>query len=182
MRLPTTISRGVATIDDLRERCRIDPVTPCWHWLGGTSCGKPVLFVFDHERGKKRVMPGPRAAFCVCFGRAPIPGWKVVRTCTVGDCLAPYHLKEVRTVPKHQARTGVLKGIHLEQKRAALAKARAVKGDAPDLTEEQVLRVRQQLGKRTQYAIAADLGVARGVINRIAVGRAYTWVQGGAAA
>lgn len=181
MRLPNTIPRGVATVDDIRERSRIDPATHCWHWLGATSRGKPVMYTLDPDRIEKRVMHGTRAVWCIAHGRSPLPGYLVVRSCNVLDCVAPAHMLEVRGrggVTQRLARAGLLRGRNVEQKRAAAAKGRALKG-VTDLQPEQVRQIRALLAAgAVQAEVARGMGLARGVVNRIALGQSYTHVDG----
>lgn len=178
MRLDKSIRRGVATIADIRERCIVDPVTHCWHWQGGMSSENrlPAIFAFCHERGEKRVMPGTKAVWNIAHGRAPLAGWLVMRggNCS-RDCLNPVHLREVKSrgeVARNLSWAGKLKGVAVAQKRAAAAKARAAKG-AKDQAPETVAAIRALLGTMSQVAIAAQTGVSKGVVNRIAIGRTY---------
>ncbi|RTL08961.1 MAG: hypothetical protein EKK62_04795 [Acidimicrobiia bacterium] len=184
MRLPTAIPRSINTVDDVRARCRIDPVTHCWHWLGATSRGKPVMYTLDPGRVDKRVMPGRRAVWCIAHGSAPSPGYLVVASCGVSDCVAPAHLIEVRGragVTQRLARAGRLRGIAVAQKRAAAATARARKG-VVDLQPDQVRQIRALLAAgASQAEVGRGMGLSRGVINRIALGLSYRHVPQGSA-
>jgi len=35
---------GISHVNDLRARCRVDPITDCWHWTGATDRGLPAMW------------------------------------------------------------------------------------------------------------------------------------------
>ena len=181
MRLPTTIPRGVVTIDDLRERCRVDPVTHCWHWLGATSSGRPVIWTFDHARGEKRPMAATLAAWNIAHGRAPLPGYLICRACPHRACANPVHMREVRGRAAMGAvvhRVGYLRGqTESRLRNAAMARAAAGKRD---LTAQEVRQIRAEIAAGgTQQAIADRVGVPIHVVSDINRGRSYGWVDQG---
>ena len=183
MKLPNTIPRGVTTIDDLRERCRLDPVTHCWHWLGSTSRGRPVIYTFDHARGQKRPMAATLATWNIAHERAPLPGYLICRACPHASCANPVHMREVRGragmgVVTH--RVGYLRGLHVESRRANVAQARAANGQRPDLTPAEVLQIRAALAEgATRQAVADRFGYSLCVVADIKRGRSYAWVGQG---
>ena len=79
---------GIHTIADLRDRCRIDDITGCWHWAGaldGKGCGSLWLPAL-----RRRVSLG--LAICVLkTGCHPAEGvvWHTV--CGTRDCANPEH-------------------------------------------------------------------------------------------
>lgn len=84
------------TIEDVRQRCRIDEETGCWHWGGEMKSGKagsrvPAIYLFDSLRQKHRVMSGPLAILELTGRRstAKTMGW---RGCLCDDCLNPKHV------------------------------------------------------------------------------------------
>jgi hypothetical protein len=165
------------TVDALRARCIVDPVTRCWHWQGAKdkSDGTPRLYTFDHARQEKRTINGPAGAFNIVFGRAPLPGWVVYRCCGSLDCLAPTHLREMRTladVGRHIAASGRRKGPATPGQLATAAKGRAAQG-REDTPAEIVRRVRSAPATMTGRQLAKELGVSAGVVSRIRCGHTY---------
>lgn len=81
---------GVRTLEDIRLRCYVDPITDCWHWrmqMDGT-CGR-VNTVLD---GKRRNTTARRAAV-ILSGRAVQAHQAVWRAvcCESEDCCNPEH-------------------------------------------------------------------------------------------
>lgn len=179
MRLPNTIPRGIYSIKDLRERSRVDPATHCWHWLGATSCGRPVIYTFDHARGEKRPMAATLAAWNIAHQRAPLPGYLVCRACPHPSCANPVHMREVRGRAAMGAvvhRVGYLRG-QTESRLRNAARARAAAGQRADLTAEEVRQIRAEIAAGgTRQAIADRLGVPMHVVGDIKRGRTYGWV------
>jgi len=82
------------TLDDIKDRCRIDEDTGCWIWTGAKSGGWPRIWAPDHtlHAGELRTQTGRRAAWHIKTGK-PIPsGWRVFGTCTQRDCCNPAHM------------------------------------------------------------------------------------------
>lgn len=145
-RLKPSISRGVTTVDDLRERSIVDGATHCWLWQGGCSNGKAAMWTFDHDRGEKRVMPGPRAVWNIAHGAAPLRGCMVFARCGNPMCVNPAHMREARSRAEYGAfvrRAGWLCGKALAQKADALVKARAARGivDTPKDIVQRILEI-----------------------------------------
>lgn len=162
------MKRGIATIADLRARSAQDPATHCWHWQGAsTHDGTPRIWTFDHDRGDKRCMSGPKAVWNIAHGCAPRPGWLVFRRCTTRDCVNPAHHSQApdkAAIGQHIARRGSRKGTHIEARRANAAKAQAARGIVP--TPAEVVRaIRTMTG--TNVAIAEATGVRHQVVSQI---------------
>jgi hypothetical protein len=174
--------RGITTVSDIKARCKVDPATHCWLWHGGFSSTNgiksPAIYAFDHAAGCKRVMTGTRGAWNVAHGAAPLPGFLVFRACCNPLCLNPAHLREARSkanICRHIARAGVLKGTHVEARRANGAKGLAAMGivvTPPDV----VLAVRRAPASETNRAIARRLGLSESVVSGIRLGKRHRHV------
>lgn len=168
------------TLDDLRRRCVIDPITNCWHWQGAKSVvdGVPRLYTFDHARCEKRTMSGPVAAWNIAHQRAPLPGWKVYRCCGTTDCLAPYHLREVRNTKEMGrliAASGRRKGAKSEAVLAAAARGRAAQGIV-ETPREIVLQIRAAPLEISGAELARQLGIPKYTVSRIRRGESFKGV------
>lgn len=167
---------GLATVDDVRARCVINPATHCWEWQGArqfrtdASKGQPVMHAFDHARGEKRTMSGPAAVWNIAHGRAPLPGYKVFRACCSTTCVNPAHLREVKTqaeIGLHQRRAGVLKGRPMtEAGRAVLRKAHEAAGILY-VADEKVAAIRSAPAEVTGRELAQRLGISEQTVSRI---------------
>lgn len=162
--------RGIITISDLRARCRVDPASHCWHWLGATSKGNPRIHTLDYARAEKRTMSGPLAAWHIAHGEAP-PAWAplVYRGCMVRDCLNPAHLRLARDLAEigvHQRRVGNRKGTCLEARRTNIARAIAARGTA--VTPDDVVRaIRSAPATTTNRELSKRYGVREQTVSRI---------------
>lgn len=164
---------GITTVDDVRARCRVDPVTRCWEWQGAMRSRdrqqQPAMHAFDHAAGEKRTMTGPRAVWNIAHGSAPLPGYIVFRACCNRLCLNPVHLREARSlaeVGEHRRRAGVEKGKHVEAKRANIRKAHAAAGVVytPDSV---VAEIRSADASVTGRSLSHRLGVSENTVSRI---------------
>ena len=83
---------GIRTIKDLRDRCRINHETDCWHWSMGKDKGIPkVHFVL---KGKRHNTKGRRAAVMLKTGGTLPPGTMVWPSCETLDCVNPAHTEQ----------------------------------------------------------------------------------------
>lgn len=164
---------GMTTVADVRARCNVDPVTNCWIWHGGMrkrdGVQQPAMHAFDHERGEKRTMTGPRAVWNIAHGAAPLPGYVVFRACCNRLCLNPVHLREAKTladVGRHRRLSGVLKGNNTEARRANLRKAQAAAGVV--VTPQHIVDAIQQAPKTiTGQALARQFELSVSSVSRI---------------
>lgn len=170
----------MTTAEHLRERCKVDPVTHCWEWTGahtGTT-GMPAIHVFDHERGEKRTMSGPRAAWSLAFGEAPPTGELIFRGCCNNLCLNPAHLRRAKTqaeIGLHQRRAGSRKGTAMESRRENISKAWAAAGIT--VTSLSVVQqIRQADAAVTGKALAAQFGLAMSTVSKIRRGESHKGV------
>lgn len=157
----------VATIEQLMDRCSVDPVTRCWLWTGATSNGSPRLHSWDYAKGEKRSMPGARAVWGIAHGEEP-PRY-VFRGCHNVLCLNPVHLRRASSkaeIGKHIARSGALKGTCLEARRANQRLAAAAAGLTP-VPEEVVSAIRQAPPSMTGKDLALMHGIGRQTVSVI---------------
>jgi len=100
---------GIATLDDLRQRCVIDEESECWHLRTARGRVLPattrhVIWVFGLGH-----TTATRAAWLLSHpGRELRSGWVCYRTCDSFDCVAPAHVKagSRQTWGAHMARSG----------------------------------------------------------------------------
>jgi hypothetical protein len=164
------------TLDDIRAKCLIDPVTRCWNWTGSKSQdGMPRIWAFSHSHGAKNYMPGTRAVWNIAHDRAPLPGWFIIRACGNTSCLNPVHLKELRSrkeIGKHVRRAGWLVGNSTEQRRATIKLAFAASG-AVQTAPETVIKIHQEPAEVSSAEVARKYGVSRTIVSRIRLGKSY---------
>lgn len=173
----------ITTVAQLKARCIVDPSTHCWAWTGATSghgrLRMPTLWAFDHARCEKRTMTGPLAAWNIAHGAAPLPGWRVFRTCGHTACLNPAHLREARSaaeIGQHIRRAGTRKGLNVEANRENIRAAWAATGIVP--TAPHVVRaIRAADGSVTGRALAAQFGVSKQTVSRIRNGLSHRGVE-----
>lgn len=168
------MSRGIAKVADLKARSRIDPLdrdpyTPCWHWLGGkTTDGTPRIHCFDHDRGEKRTMTGPRAVWNIAKGTGP--GRQLVyRCCFQMDCVQPEHLRLAASraeIGAAMRAVGNRKGTHVEARRRNILRAIEAHGVKPT-PEEIVLACRAAPRAVSNVELARVHGIAHTTVSRI---------------
>jgi hypothetical protein len=126
------LPRGVLTVAHLRARCCVDSLSGCWLWqYGCSSDGVPRIHTLDYERGDKRVMSGPKAAWNIAHGAAPRRGALVFRRCQQARCLNPVHLalaESKAAIGLHIRRAGTRKGTAVESRRRNAQRGRAQRG------------------------------------------------------
>lgn len=171
------MKRGVATIDHLRERSKVDPTTRCWHWDGAKIKGHARIWTLDLDRGEKGVMSGARAVWYIAHGQA-LRGFTAWMGCWTADCVCPVHVRRGTRAEMNAAmgRAGVLASSTTDKRRAA-AQARAAAGitDTPDAVVREVLAA---AGTVTNKALGLRLGVAPQIVGRIINGRSFARLQG----
>lgn len=166
--------RGVLTVDDLRARSQVDPVTGCWHWQGAKSACTPRIHTFDYAAGDKRVMSGPAAVWNIAHGDSP-GRYIVFRRCLCHDCVNPVHMGRARDraeIGLHIARSGKRQGTAVEARRANIAKAHEARGIVPTPADV-VLAIRSEGDDPTNLALAAKYGLRHTTISRIRRGDSH---------
>jgi hypothetical protein len=84
---------GIRTVEDLRQRCRIDSETDCWHWSLAMVQGAPTVHFVAPDTGARTKMRGRRAALYLSTGQ-DIPAGHVAFArlkCRSADCVNPAH-------------------------------------------------------------------------------------------
>lgn len=164
----------IVSISDLRDNVDVDPVTRCWIWRGLVqSDGMPIIYTIDYARGEKRCMSGPRAAWNIAHGRAPLPGWLVFRACGCLRCVNPVHLREARNrkeIGRHIALAGWRKGTHVEKRAANAALGRLALGIV-DTPADIVREILAAPASETHTSIAARLSMSTATVCDIRNGK-----------
>jgi hypothetical protein len=88
---------GIKTLEDIRQRCRIDQDSKCWDWGGGITVirGSEVAYLHyspDGTKETRKQMPAGRAAW-IASGRKAEKGQVVYRCCNTKLCCNPAHMK-----------------------------------------------------------------------------------------
>lgn len=169
------IGPGVYRLSDIRDRCRIDPITDCWVWSMAVSnrgltyssktprvsLPKGVLSV-EH-----RTVSVPRVSWLMS-GRKLAPGHVVWRTCGCELCVNPAHLRagtkadEGAWMRESGHRRGSLLRTAVNTRNAAAAQA---------IRPETVRAIEQQLAAgRLQIEVSADFGIHKATISKITRG------------
>ena len=170
----TRTGRGIYTLADLRDRCRIDSETGCWNWSLTTSGGKsgsvvPRVSIPVGVIGNDvlKHVTGPRASWLLS-GRSMRDGWVAWRTCHNPLCLNPVHIKAGTHADEGQWRrdTGTWRGDPLRS-RANMTSAR--KRALPPHSVEAIEAMLSE--SMTRSAIESATGVTRTTIQRIADGK-----------
>lgn len=165
----------VLTLEDLRARCIVDPVTHCWVWQAGCTKGRPCVYTFDHSKGEKNRMSGPLAAWHIAHQRPPSRGAIVYRCCTGESsrlCVNPAHMRQAFSRQELNAisgRSGRLKGLHSEARLQSLQRARQVRGTnvVPD---DVVRQLRLAPATVSHTSLAKQYGCNTETIRRIRAG------------
>ena len=172
------MKRGVLTVEALKERCKVNPVTHCWDWQGAMSENQPRVWTLDYERICKRVMSGPLAAWHIAYQAPPRAGCLVFRGCMNAKCLNPAHLREAANkteIGLHIRRLGSRIGTALESRRANIAKAHVANG--MNVTpREKVLAVRAADPALNNTQVGAMLGLSHQVVGAIRTGKRHAGV------
>lgn len=167
---------GIRSVDDLKERCRVDEDTGCWHWLLWCwDSGLPgVWLVQGDKRGK---VSGRRAAL-ILAGKCVRRGDKAFATpnCFSIDCVNPAHcrLGSMRDVMQLASERGKFDDPRCCAHLVLHAKAHA------RLSEEQ--RLDAALSTETARQAAERLGVSertiahiRGARPRLPASSVFSW-------
>lgn len=147
------------TIDQIKDRCRVDEFTGCWLWAGAMVGGKYPR-IWQTEDGEDKSMPGRRAAW-LALGRELPSGWRVYGTCESLSCVNPAHIKAGLTEEfgAHTRKTGSQRGnINRIKANRMTGRKRAA------LQPEQVAEV--ITSKETGLALAASHGVSMQTISK----------------
>ena len=162
---------GIRTVADLRERCRIDETTGCWHWGLAVVHGKPKVHFTAPDTGVRTSMHGQRAAVYLRDRVAPAKGILVWRkdSCHSRDCVNPAHAV-MGTPAEHGAyvrRTGMMRGLP----QTIAANRRIARTKLAKLTAEQAQDIR--CSDEPNAALSERYGVAQSAVSSIKRGEAW---------
>lgn len=133
------ICSGIRTEQGLKDRCRIDEDTGCWHWAMAINQGSPrVHIVLD---GKSMVCRGRGAALAIRRGELLPAGHcaYAVIGCKSADCVNPEHcrsgtrmqhgkyLKATGLGQTHVKRSVAAKTARLNRAKLDMDKVRAIR-------------------------------------------------------
>jgi hypothetical protein len=162
---------GIRDLEDLRQRCRINADTGCWHWSLALVQGHPQVHFVAPDTGKRIHQRGPRAAEYLALGHDLPPGhvaWR--RTwCRSRDCVNPGHVTSGprREFGEHVRKTGVLRGLP----QTVAANTHIARTKLAKLTPHQVQEIRDAEG--THAELGRRYGIAASHIGAIRRGEAW---------
>lgn len=165
------------SLDAIKDRCRIDADTGCWHWAGALSDNRwprvwsPNLALPGHPM---QAQTGRRAVWQLHTGRAIPAKHRVHGICDTPECLNPAHMRcgPSSAWGAHMARSGKYK------KSTARAIANRANSRARSkLTPGLIAEIQQST--ETPLQIRARLGLSKTLISRVRRGQASAW-QGAA--
>lgn len=167
---------GVKCIETLRDRCRVDPHTDCWHWSLSVCQGTPMVWL--HLGGGRRVkMRGRRAALFLARG-TDLPAGHLAyarKSCNSSDCVNPAHCMSGSKAQwgSDMAARGEFKNIpsRIRASRETGARMRA-------LTDDQAHEVRHS--NLTLRELAQKFGVSVSLVGEVRRGVRYREVANGA--
>lgn len=169
------MSRGITTVDHLRARSIIDPVTRCWHWQGAKVHGQARIWTLDIDRMEKTVINGPRAVWFIAHG-TPLGHLQAWMGCGTADCVCPVHVRRGTRSEwvRFMTQTGRMSRSATPGRIAGAAKGRAAAGHV-DTPAEVVLAIRaaHAAGEASVPELAARHGRCTSVIYRILRGESY---------
>lgn len=169
------MSRGFSTIEHLRARSIIDPVSRCWHWQGAKINGQARIWTLDLDRVEKTVLNGARAVWFIAHGTQlhHLQAWM---GCGTADCVCPVHVRRgTRSEWTHfMSATGRMRREATPGRVAAAAKGRAMAGHL-DTQPEVVLAIRaaHAAGEASAVELVQRHGIGRSVVYRILRGETY---------
>ncbi len=148
---------GIRTLDDVRDRCRIDDITGCWIWGGAVAEGSPVTYLPAAGR-KVSVM---RAVAYLRTGAFPACAWRTCSTPLCCRCVA------FGTVAEHGAwiaATGQRRGLLSY----SLGGRKPRRNHLPPHVRREILA-----STETGEAVALRLGVSHSAVCRLRRGETH---------
>lgn len=153
-------------LERIRDRCRVDSDTGCWHWTQArTADGYPLIAINALGVNPYYVH---RLVYLIEVG--PLNSRKhVIRTCWNNDCVAPAHLRALS--PKQAAALAERRERRL---RGALATMARLRAKPRKLTREKVREIRARLDAgATQVSLAREYAVSTSLIHQIARNKSW---------
>jgi hypothetical protein len=153
------------TLQSIKDRCRIDADTGCWHWSGAKAQGKyPRIHAPDYsDGGTMRVQTGLRAAWQASTGKAIPTGHRVYhRDCSNHTCVNPAHIACGPTADwgKQVAKTGAWKN---QPKRIIANRATGRKRSLVTPSAAHYIATSSSTGR----ALALELGLSNALVSRV---------------
>lgn len=159
---------GVWSVAALRDRCRINPDTGCWHWSLYLDGNTPMVHV--RIGGISRKCRGRSAAVALTRGAFLAPGelaWAHPQ-CKARDCVNPAHCK---SGTKAQWGADLAASGRLKHNPAKVRASREIGRKRRALTDEQVAFVRSS--DLSNVALAKSFGVSDTLIAAVRKGDRY---------
>lgn len=154
-----TYMGGIRTVECLRQRSHVDPITGCWHWGLSMTKGVPILHLVLPDTAERVKMRGRRAALYLDRGHDLAEGHSAFAKvfCTSPDCVNPEHSRAGSRAEfgKWLAKSGKLK----DHARKAEISRKMWDERGRKLKPEQVLQIRASTD--STYALAAEFGVSQ---------------------
>ena len=159
---------GIRSLDDLRDRCRVDADTGCWNWSMAISENAPRVWAWNPDTGRCQAMRGTTAAWRIA-GKPIPPKCIVYRTCSSIPCCNPEHMRCGTKVEAGAffAASGRLKGDPV----ARANRGRVGREHRGKLTRSDRAMIDES--SETNVALAAVIGVAHTTVS--AYRRGKTW-------
>ncbi len=172
---PGTHLGGVRTLADLRDRCRINEISGCWHLLDSrrrriTYSPKLSPRIHVHQQGRRIA----RSAAWELSGRQIHPGKFVFRCLRAWDCCNPDHLQCMAPSEGYAllAAHGLMTSVRKSMKARQLSRTRV----GTKLTEELAQWAREST--QTQTEAAHGLGVYQTRVSDVRRGKAWASPSG----
>ena len=160
---------SVRTLDDVRERCVIDPDTGCWHLrmrLSGKPAPKGGRTLRLHLFGRGGVS-ATKAVWELQRGK-PLPkGRRAVRTCDSHDCCNPDHISAMTTSDAQR----YIVGRYCDMTPARRAALHRMQVKRRRLSLEQLAEIRHS--PESSAALARKFGVSTTTVWAVRAGRTY---------
>ena len=157
------MSRGIQTIADLRDRCRINEETGCWHYGRASRTNKGPPCVRLSALGHEMVSLGVAIGF-LRTGARPAKGvnWRVI--CGTSQCANPEHRKP-------GTRSDQMLQAAYRPSALTLARIASTKRAASPLTQADIAAIRSS--DETLAVLSERHGVSLSHICRIRLGQAW---------
>jgi len=159
---------GIRSVEDLRQRCRIDEETGCWHWGLAIVQGVPsVHFVVD---GKRQKTKGRRASLLIAGKKIPKGHVVFARPhCKSDDCVNPDHSRSGDRFAAGAAITesGIWKGLPSKVRAAHAVWDQRERKITPEMAEE----IRSST--ESCYALSKRMNVSHFAIWSCRVGKSH---------
>ena len=166
-----TYCGGIRTLQDLKDRCVIDPITGCWNWSMSISQGLPNVHIPHPVTGERIKTKGRRAALMLKTGQLLPSGWFAIRkpTCESPICCNPDHafMGDGKAYGESVKALGTFKNSPAR----IAANTKTVRSTRCKLTLDQAALVRND--ERPVNEIAEDYGVSKTTVYYIKRGVTY---------